>query len=176
MHCIVRLLGKTVRYFFIYNQKDIEHYEQWQHHTRIRKLAYGKILRSLKNICGQQCQRAAPKKFQTTFLFTRRETYSYLISFPVTRFQHKSFNNIDPTGSEKFYCKTTFCRISKHVVSYHKFLTAGQHTPFPPLCQWSDGQLLLKNVQLAIMTQVFDFIMVALTNEPLTSKKDLVFK
>ena len=24
MHCVVRLLGKTVGYFFIYSQKDIE--------------------------------------------------------------------------------------------------------------------------------------------------------
>ena len=172
MHCVVRLLGKTVRYFFIYSQKDIEHYEQWQHHTSIRKLTYGKILRSLKNICGQQCQRAAQKKFQTTFLFKRRETYSYLILFPVTRFQHKSFNNIDPTGSERFYCKTAFCRILKHVARYHKFLTAGQHTPSPPLCQW----IATSEKRIAIMDPVFHFIMVALTNEPLTSKKDLVFK
>ena len=29
MYCVVGLLGKTVRYFFIYSQKDIERYEEY---------------------------------------------------------------------------------------------------------------------------------------------------
>ena len=49
------------------------------------------------------------------------------------------------------------------MVSYHKFLTAGQHTPSPPLCQW----LATSEKRIPIMAQVLDFIMVALTNEPL---------
>ena len=76
-YCVLRLLSKTVRYFFIYSQKDVERYKQYGSIA----LADDKILRSLKNICGQQCKRAAQKTFKPYFyLQEERPIATYILS------------------------------------------------------------------------------------------------
>ena len=77
MHCVDRLLGKTVRYFFIYSQKDVERYEQYGGIA----LAYDKVLRSLRNICGQQCERAAQKAVRPYFYLQEERLIATKYSF-----------------------------------------------------------------------------------------------
>ena len=73
MHCVVRLLSKTVRYFFIAKKMLSAMISNGS-----IAVAYNKVLRSLKNICGQQCwcERAAQKIFKPNIYLQQRPSYA----------------------------------------------------------------------------------------------------